>query len=466
LTGLVLTLDMFGDAHIRKVHEMLTHYLPRELQWDLGVITEPQAGVIEQLSEHALYTLTKHLRQKLDYTKIRAVGLSKSERNKRRDVVDIVAQALIKATLTPRPPGAEDFAMDATALWAHERSERSISQIAIKSASHPDQEEAELKILNEQVEAVTKDGQGIGKGEKGSSDASHGAKTNKDGTRSYFYGYDVHTVVRVPERTAGVRPEAPLAQAIIVVPASTDIVKPCLRMLDRILESGVRINHLLVDRHYSYKTYKRWLFELLARGIDQVSDLRNDDQGFIIWNGMKVAASWPHCVGTPNHLGVINSPGVAPTDGELETFFTKIEERQKYAVSFINRPNAEGKCKVSCPALNGSIGCSLREGTVATALQLGLPVVQNPPEPKVAPPICIQGSVTMRIQTEADERTMKNSQKEYWGSRKWKSLYGRRTFVEGFFGVLKGSSSTGLNRGSYRFVGLPMVTIMAASASA
>jgi hypothetical protein len=36
---------------------------------------------------------------------------------------------------------------------------------------------------------------------------------------------------------------------------------------------------------------------------------------------------------------------------------------------------------------------------------------------------------------------MKTHQKYYWGSRKHVALAGRRTYVEGFFGVLKGDTA-------------------------
>lgn len=42
----------------------------------------------------------------------------------------------------------------------------------------------------------------------------------------------------------------------------------------------------------------------------------------------------------------------------------------------------------------------------------------------------------------------------------------RRTFVEGRFGVLKNTSTTGFHRGSHQFVGLPLVTLVVAMAAA
>ena len=57
-------------------------------------------------------------------------------------------------------------------------------------------------------------------------------------------------------------------------------------------------------------------------------------------------------------------------------------------------------------------------------------------------------------------------QREYWGSKKWRDSYSRRTYVEGWFGVLKNTTATGFHRGSHQFVGLPLVTIVLAMAAA
>lgn len=492
LTGMVLAIDLSGDAHVSTIHGVLTRDLPREQQWDLGVLTRDADGSVRQLSEHDLYALTKKVTRKLSHTKARAWHLSDEDRLARRQTLDAVAHTRIAATLIDRPAGAVDYALDATAVWA---SERAPSDPATDTLPDPDHEEdggdpalpavaepANLEPTGEEEPstteetdpppAPTKPGR---RGVKGPSDAAFGAKTAKSGRRISFYGYDVHALVRAPERAEEdpanpdkliPRSEPPLLVDFVALPASTDVVDPCLGMIDRSARRGETIRNLLVDRHYSYKSYRRWLAELVRRGINQVADAHKSDQGFRIWDRMKVAASVPHCPRTPDHLGTIDSPGVAGTDEDWETFHTRIEERQAYAVQFVNRLDANGKMKCRCPARAGTLGCPRVDGTVATAVELGLPIVVDPPADDIAPAVCRNDTVTMRVRTDDEARAMKLAQKLYWGSRPWRRKYARRTFVEGWFGVLKSSTSTGLDRGSHAFVGLPLVTVVIAASSA
>jgi len=57
---------------------------------------------------------------------------------------------------------------------------------------------------------------------------------------------------------------------------------------------------------------------------------------------------------------------------------------------------------------------------------------------------------------------MKPYQKFYWGSMKWLRHWNRRTYVEGWFGTLKGDSAAGKKRGSSLYNSLPMVYFEAA----
>ena len=57
---------------------------------------------------------------------------------------------------------------------------------------------------------------------------------------------------------------------------------------------------------------------------------------------------------------------------------------------------------------------------------------------------------------------MKPYQKYYRGSVKWLRHWNRRTYVEGWFGTLKGDSAAGKRRGSSLYNSLPMVYFEAA----
>jgi len=57
-------------------------------------------------------------------------------------------------------------------------------------------------------------------------------------------------------------------------------------------------------------------------------------------------------------------------------------------------------------------------------------------------------------------------QKHYCSTREWQKDFNRRTYIEGWFGVLKSATATGLNRGSHQFYGLATTTLIMAAAAA
>ena len=216
----------------------------------------------------------------------------------------------------------------------------------------------------------------------------------------------------------------------------------------------------------SYKKFGRWLMELMKRGIEQVVDSHPKDQEFKNWNGMKMAAAWPHGPGTPDRLGVIPTLRPTASQEEIDLFNALINERRAYAAKRINPLSIDGKVRYGCPALDGAVGCPLRPETMATAVKALLPIVTDVPDEVGRPKICTQESVQIRITNEEEEIAMKLHQRFYWGSKSWRLSYARRTFVESWFGVLKNTSSTGFHRGSHQFVGLPLVTLVVAMAVA
>jgi hypothetical protein len=263
------------------------------------------------------------------------------------------------------------------------------------------------------------------------------------------------------------RNEPALLAALTVLPAGTDVVKPVLGMVDRLISKEVPIRRLLNDRHYSYKAYERWLFELLRRNIQQVSDLRADDHGFSDWNGLRMAAGQPHCPATPDDLGTIPAPGHDATDEEREAFTAKINERQAFALQIVNRPTADNqRLRVRCPARNGTVGCPLVDGTVAVAIEADMPIVENPPPDEDSPAACRQDTVTLRIQNDDQRKAVKPLQVHYWGSQKWREDYARRTHIEGYFGCLQNQEIGTVNGQTHQQRGLAICTIIYSMAAA
>ena len=456
LTGMLLSINTRGTATVADIHDVLTRNLPRNLQWHLGVLTGSHQRP-RTLSINQLYKLTQRISAKLDHTQARAPHASDAARAARRDTLAGLTTALLATTLLPRPEGAADYALDGTGIWAAERAPARIPDTT------DDAEQANVNLLAHAVTATV----GPGKGSKGPSDAAYGGKTGKDGRTEMFYGYDAEAIIRIPNmRGSGdVRQEPSLVEEIVVLPASTHITEPCLTLIDRIIASGQPINHLLVDRHYSYKLFDEWLARLLARGITQVADAHANDQGFRDWDGMRVAAANFHCPLTPDHLATIPTLSPNATAEETRATYALIEERRAYAMQYVERINADGRMRVRCPARNGTIGCPLAAGSVPAATAAGLPTV-NPPTGFDPPKVCCQDTVTLRLRTDAQKTAMKLAQPEYWGSPEWRRNYSRRTYIEGWFGVLKSTSATSCHRGIHQFRGLALVTLVIACAAA
>ncbi len=282
-------------------------------------------------------------------------------------------------------------------------------------------------------------------------DGAYGVKTRKDGGRQSYYGFELHALVRVPDRGGDPNLEANLIERLDVTPANTDVVDTSLALIEGVIASGVDFKELLADRHYSYKKPERWAKKLTALHVEQVVDLHERDQGFRDYNGAKLAAGWLHCPATPKEMGTILHPGPSATPEQKERFVAKIEERQPYALSRITR---EPVPRFMCPALAGKVGCPLREGTVRVAIEGGLPLIANPPNVATAPKCCTQKTVTL-----GEDGQRKIWQRDYWGCLDWVLSNNRRTYVEGAFGNMKNSSTENLTRGIFRITGLARVTL-------
>ena len=134
-------------------------------------------------------------------------------------------------------------------------------------------------------------------------------------------------------------------------------------------------------------------------------------------------------------------------------------------MQYVERLDANGRMRLRCPARNGTLGCPLVPGSVPAATTVGLPVV-TPPAETDQPKICHQDTVTLRLRTDAQKTAMKLAQPQYWGTPEWERNYARRTYVEGWFGVLKSKTSTDCRRGSHQFRGLALVSLVLACAAA
>ena len=291
-------------------------------------------------------------------------------------------------------------------------------------------------------------------------DAAIGMKTGKNGKDQWYFGYALHVIVRSPKTaTAGTkRPEPALAERFRVTPASTDVVDVTFENIDAVRTAGRTIRRIMGDRHYSYKAFDRWLTPLLERGIEQVADLRSDEHGFKEWDSVLWAAGTPHCPHTPRHLGTIPRPGNGASRDDHATFERRIQEREAFSCQIRKPLGPDATIRFTCPAKAGKIGCPLQPATMVTAREYGLPIVAMTPTGN-HPPVCTQDSVGFKATTDPQKSILRLNQKITWGSPKWIATYARRTFVEGFFGNLKGENASNKKRGNNLYYGMAHTTL-------
>ena len=289
-------------------------------------------------------------------------------------------------------------------------------------------------------------------------------------------------------------------------PANANAVTPTLEMLDSLRDAGRPVTELISDREYSYKSSESWADQLRARDIAQVIDVHDNDRGIRDYNGIAIIDGTPHCravigdredlirVPRPANL----SPGTMPINATEEErakhaarveaiaeFRRKIAERQVAAFRRVASADEDGNERWECPAQAGKVICA--NCPLSLDYPDTLPIVASPhdvpalPDPppkpaKGASPADKAAYRTAKAQwdKQADflrccrQRTItipgaasaKLRQQHTWGTDAWIESYDRRTHVEGYFGNLKSSKTTGVIRGWIFVVGIVKTGIM------
>lgn len=466
--GSLLTVHTRRSATVEDIYRVLTGDLDLYQQQGIGVrdrhgnltITLPQ-----------LRRWTTRIRDDLNYGP--SMNIPDVERARREAVMRSLAEAVMDVFQTEFTWDTTTYALDATAIWSwgiHRRKKAENAADATAGA-----ETADIGSLPngtgtdsppDDEDALTPDDAPDGVlvvGERGchDPDARVGAKTGKNGKTQWFYGYEEHTLVQVPGTNNPADAVPALIKRFEVLPASYDIVDPSLRIID----AARNVEAVLADKHYHYKEVHRWRDELVARGITQVHDLRDDEHGAIWVNGVPYIDGWPHCPGTPPELYVIKRPAPNASNEEKQQFRDLIDQRYAYALQRNTSLDLDGRARYACPAVSGRLGCPLWPDTERVA-RAALMVIVEPPATGPSghrPKCCTQQSVTLTLRAgkhaptgHADtmDKARKLAQHYYWGSRDWERLYRQRTFVEGSYGNRKNASTENLSRGLTRIVGL------------
>ena len=493
--GVILCTRLGHETTLAGVHSVLTEALPRELQWELGVLRpltttstskrrdhDPEQARLtkngkprkkiwaedgyEQLGYDDLVNVVKKLRSDLDYGHGAAPNLDDQERLRRRTLVEDAVDRLIGVSVIPR--SCTTCAIDGTGQWSWNvgpKKERTAAQKALDNGTnhHPSEDvETSLQVTDIPVDEngrTAPDTEGtMTTVLRRCLDAAWGYKTGKSGQKEVGYGFHQHTVVRTPDPNSTGRPEPLLVEGLVVVPANADVVDVSLRLLDRIIERST-ITRLAGDLLYTNLKADRWAVPLAQRGIEQVLAMREDSGGLVDINGAVMQYGWMHCPSAPMDQRPMPAKFAREED---EAHYDAVDEfRDNWA--FDRKEAGLGQkpsSKWICPAMAGRAGCWARaEANVTTAREAGLPII-TPPEDWETRPCCVNKSMDFTPDPTNPHHQRKLMQREYVGTRRWRRAMNLRTLVEGTFGILKNPSRQRLRRGQNRLPGLAVANLI------
>ena len=475
LIGMYLTVSHHGKATMAAIHHTLTTQLPLDEKLRLGVVEMIDGELSERISVDEMYQLGQTIDHRLTYSTQREPNLDDTERERRHRAVTNMCDAVMDVFANMTAP-SKSFAIDATGVWSWGRGlskqERERLDAANTITAHTD------SLTAPEISAAISEMGAHENVKRRDLDAEWGVKTSKTGKNEVFFGYHEHAVVQVDDEHASSVPA--LLTRFELTPANADIVDVTLDLIDR---NPTPIDEVIVDRHYHYKSVDRWKRQLIARGIEQHLDLRDNEHGFTESNRMRWAAGRPHCPATPDTYGTIKAPALGASGNDWVNFHKKIGERQTYEMRPHTQMNPTNDTeRLGCPAEAGKVGCPLwdqtngaplnadtpneqRAATVQTAVLSGLPIVENPPsvhDGEPLPACCTQRTVKVTV----PESQLKLRQRHRWGTEPWRERRGQRSRVEGQFGNKKNPSVENLRRGQNQKFGLVWAHIVMAMVNA
>ena len=491
--GVILCTRLGHETTVRGVYDVLTEALPRDMQWELGVLRpltttkatrrtahDPEAARMtkngkprkeiwadegyERLGYDDLINSVTKLRSRLDYGYGSAPGLEPEERIRRRSLVQDAVDRLITISVIPRT--CSTVAIDGTGQWSWnvgpKKEQREAQKRLVEGATHSASEDVETSL---QVTAIVADDDAAPQPQGAVTallrrclDAAWGYKTGKGGQKEVGYGFHQHTVVRTADPNSTGRPEPLLVEGLVVVPADEDVVAASLRLVDRI-QLRSKVTRIAGDLLYTNLKAERWAVPLAQRGIEQILAMREDSAGVMDINGASMQFGWMHCPAAPMDQRPL--PATFARE-ETEEHYDAVEEfKDNWA--FDRKESGLGRnpsTKWICPAMAGRVGCWAR-GTdnVTTAREAGLPIV-TPPNDWESRPCCKNKTMDFTPDPTNPHHQRKLMQREYVGTRRWRRGFNLRSSVEGAFGILKNPSRQRMRRGQNRLPGLAMANLI------
>ncbi|TWH03139.1 hypothetical protein L615_001200000080 [Nocardioides sp. J9] len=502
--GVTLCTRTGRETTVRGVYDVLTEALPRDLQWELGILrpltsrshakapANPEQARLtktgkprkeiwaedgyERISYDDLHNVTTRLRKELDYGPSVADRISDAEREQRRARVEAAVDQLIGTTLIPR--ASKSVAIDATGQWSWtigSKREKKQAQDKLAAGQHhgPSEEDADvLEVADIHIPDETDDNDDTAENTSADTeapdkptpeqrrclDAAWGYKTSKSGEKEVGFGFHQHTIVRTPDPRPDARPEPLLVEGIAVVPANEDVVAASLRLIDRVHDRQP-IARIAGDSLYTNLKAERWAVPLAQRGIEQILAMRSNNAGVMDLNGALLHYGWMHCPAAPMDRRPL--PGNSAAEETAEHYDAVDDFKATWAFdrkeSGLGR---NGSTKWICPAMAGRVGCWARgNDNVTVARELGLPII-TPPEDWQTRPCCTNKTMDFTPDPANPHHQRKLMQREYVGTRRWRRAFNLRSSVEGAFGILKNPSRQRMRRGHNRLPGLAMANLI------
>lgn len=467
LIGMLLSAYSGDGLILTSIYRILTLDIPIDKQLDLGVRSSITSDPL--FAQDTIDRAVNRIIKALQFGQGAASDLTDEQREERQHQLLSVINAMIDVTLEPIPI-TSTLSIDTTSVWAFGRNpgkkdvaavRESIAELrATGNHEEADNLQRQLHMMIKESASSTKRRGNVATLDDAQvqdfkvyaqgydPDARSSAKTGKDGTPEWVYGFDVHATVRT------VNPGDPhtsvpnLVERVVVSPAGRDLI----RSSQLLITSAPAVDltrTILGDRAYSNLVEDNWYFFLAEHGYEQAVDMREDNQAWTDVDGMRVTAGSCHCPSTPDHLEKIPRPNF----GADEEFCELVAERQQYAAYV--KESTPTQRRLVCPALAGQVRCPLRPETLA--LPVELPLIENPPHKDTAPAICTQQSVTVHANNPNARARL--WQRHYWGSRKQIQLYNARTSIEQKFSRVKDRHGTNMSKGFVRVAGLTAMTL-------
>lgn len=526
-TWLTLFIAAGAEDHhkITSMHRFATGTLPREKQWELGILTrDPATGNVREMTAKQLYTFTENINRSLDTDP--GFELDESEIARRNTILNGIADALLVAThVVPRVNSS--VSVDDSGVWAWTKdahkpqgvslaapqdldviTEEDIKKQTGKAAQSPagesaillDEQWADDAPADEDAETIastagdnpadaTDSAEQRSGGEAGDDPAEQdprdtdesdrpkkrgprpcwfarwGAKTHKSGRRSTYYGYALHAIIRVADIIKGGG-----------LGARTDpYAEPHLVEQFAITPASTDIVDVTLGM----------IKAVIGRGgkiTDLIGDRHYSYKKFHRWAlplwklGIRQVLDLRQTdlgpidydgaiilAGTP-HLGVPERLWKLerPVPGAAPEAFAKF--KQDIAE---RRKYAMVRQRTAWEQRDGKT----RWTSPAVAGTVGCRHVDGSVEIAIANglPVLDPDSHHARWCTQKTVLIpagphVKYQQEEYWGSPNWDISYNRRTFIEGLFGALKSHHTGNIRRGFMCMTGRAMVTITMAAA--